>query len=152
MANIYNFNAVTDNHSTGKVLPENITKTFEETQTEILTGAFYAAKLMLMNEKEVMSEAVMGAVDVLIAAELNPDRFSILGFPPYGFSLGENHVPKVITLYNGFDTYLSVYIAYMEEEDPETHLPLLEISYGLRRETDKGTLLYDFDNYIWTKA
>ena len=150
MANIYSITG-TDNHSTGKVLPENITKTFEEIQTEMLTDGYSAAKYMLMSEKEVMTSAVMGAVDVLAAAELNPDRFQIVGFPPYGFSLDSCITPRLIEMYDGYDTYLSIFLVSTEQEDEEEH-PTIEITYGLRRETDKGTLYYDFDNYTWTKA
>ena len=148
MANIYSITG-TDNHSTGDmVVPE---KPFEEIQTEMLTDGYNAAKYMLMSEKEVMTSAVMGAVDVLAAAELNPDRFCMTGFPPYGFSLDSFQIPRTIELYDGHDIYLTIFLASTEQEDEEGH-PLIEISYGLRRETSKGTMLYDFDNYSWTEA
>lgn len=140
---------VPENTATGN--PENLVRTFEQKQTETITAAFHAAKIMLMNEREIMSEAILGASDFLIAAELNPDDFALSGFPPYGFSLSEPFHPVSFSLSNGDDTFLTVGICTSGSEDPETGLPVMEISYTLRRDTGTERQMYDFFNFRWVK-
>lgn len=128
--------------------------TFERIQTEIINTDYLAAKYVLIHEKEIMIDAVKDASDFLIAAELNPEDFSLFGFPPFGFSLTEDETfdPVTLHLYDGVNTHFFVHIQSCGTTNEETGLPLLELTYSLRRCDDAGDMEYDFFRFRWKKA
>lgn len=136
------------------VAPEDIVTVFEKTQTEIIDTNYLAAKYILLNEKEIMIDAVKDASDFLIAADLNPEDFAIVGFPPFGFSLTEEEDFDPVTLHlsDGVDTHFFIHIRNCGKTDSETGLPLLELTYSLRRCDDAGDMEYDFFRFRWKKA